>query len=61
MGACFKESVIYQIWSAMGVTFRPHKAITAGLRYQQHENGALLTIRYATDEDWSKNFRNKTL
>ena len=61
MGACFKESVLYQLWSSMDVEFRPHKAITAGLRYQQHGNGALLTIRYATEDDWSKNFRNKIL
>jgi hypothetical protein len=61
MGACFKQSVLYQLWSAMGVRFRPHKAITKGLRYKRHGNGALLTIKYATEEDWSKNFRNKTI
>jgi hypothetical protein len=48
MGACFKQSVLYQLWSAAGVQFRPHKPI-------------LLTILYATEESWSKNFRVKTL
>ena len=61
MGACFKQSVLYQLWSAAGVQFRPHKAITKGLRYTEHSNGHLLTILYATEEDWSKNFRDKTL
>ena len=61
MGACFKQSVLYQLWSAAGVQFRPHKAITRGLRYTKHSNGHLLTILYATEEDWSKNFRDKTL
>ena len=61
MGACFKQSVLYQLWSAMGVKFRPHKAITKRLRYTTHGNGNLLTIRYATEEDWSKNFRDKMM
>jgi hypothetical protein len=59
MGACFKQSVLYQLWSAAGVKFMPHKAITKRLRYSAHGNGDLLTIRYATEEDWSKNFRDK--
>jgi hypothetical protein len=61
MGACFKQSVLYQLSSAMGVRFLPHKAITKRLRYTTHGNGDLLTIRYATEEDWSKNFRDKTI
>jgi len=61
MGACFKDSVLYQLWSAQGVKFHPHKAITKGLRYKTHENGHLLTIRYATEEDWSKNLRDKPI
>ena len=61
MGACFKQAVLYQLWSAAGVEFWPHKAITSGLRYTTHGNGHLLTILYATEEDWSKNFRDKTI
>jgi hypothetical protein len=61
MGACFRQSVLYQLWSAAGVRFRPHKAITRGLRYAEHSNGHLLTILYATDADWSKNYRDKAL
>jgi hypothetical protein len=61
MGACFEESMLYQLWTTMGVQFRPHKAITKELRFTKHENGHLLTIRYALDEDWSKTLRNKLL
>jgi hypothetical protein len=61
MGACFKQSVLHQLWSAMGVRFLPHKPITNRLRYTKHGNGELLTIRYATEEDWSKNFRDKRI
>ena len=61
MGACFKQSVLYQLWSAAGVQFRPNKAITKGLRYTKHGNGPLLTFLYATEEDWSKNFRDKMI
>jgi hypothetical protein len=61
MGACFKQSVLYQLWSAAGVKFQPHGAITKRLRYTTHGNGDLLTIRYATEADWSKNFRDKTI
>ena len=49
MGACFRQSVLYQLWSAAGVQFRPHKPITKGLRYTKHSNGHLLTILYATE------------
>ena len=61
MGACFRQSVMYQLWSAAGVQFRPHKQITRRLRYTEHSNGHLLTILFATEQDWSKNYRDKTL
>jgi hypothetical protein len=61
MGACFKQSVLYQLWSAAGVKFMPHTAIIKRLRYTTHGNGDLLTIRYATEEDWSKNLRDKKI
>ena len=61
MGACFEESVLFHLWMAMGVKFRTHTTIQNRLRYQQHDNGGLLTIRYATEESWSKNFRDKPL
>ena len=45
-----------QAWSS-GRTRRSR----SGLRYTTHGNGHLLTILYATEEDWSKNFRDKTI
>jgi hypothetical protein len=61
MGACFKDSVLYQLWAAGGVRFQRHKPIARGLRYREHGNGHLLTIRYGTEEDWSKNLRDKMI
>ena len=40
---------MYQLWSAAGVQFRPHKQITRRLRYAEHSNGHLLTILFATE------------
>lgn len=56
-GACFKESILYRLWTAGGVEFR---ALKADLRYNQHQNGHLLRILYATDEPWSKSLRNRS-
>jgi hypothetical protein len=61
MGACFKESMLFHLWSAQQVQFRSHQCISKNLRYTRHENGSLLTIRYAAEEDWSKTFRDKAL
>jgi len=60
MGAMLKESLLYALWSAEGVTFKPH-AIQAKLRYQQHTNGSLITVEYLLDRPWSKNLRDKAL
>jgi hypothetical protein len=38
IGACFNNSVLYQLWSSAGVKFHPHKAITKRLRYTKHDN-----------------------
>lgn len=56
-GACFKESILYRLWTAGGIEFR---ALKADLRYNQHQNGHLLRILYATDEPWSKTLRKRS-
>lgn len=57
--ACFTASMLYQLWSARGVQLQPvGKEFFDGLRYQQHGNGAHLTIRYVQDEHWSKTKRD---
>ncbi|MXN67509.1 hypothetical protein GR183_21605 [Stappia sp. GBMRC 2046] len=61
-GACFKETLLHQLWSAKGVQFRPvEETLSRSLRYQTHGNGALIDIYYASDEEWSKNYRDKPL
>jgi hypothetical protein len=61
MAACFKQSILYQLWSVASVKFQPHKAIAKGLRYTAHGNGDRLTILYASDEPWSKCYRDKAM
>jgi hypothetical protein len=61
MGACFQQSTLFHLWTKMNVNFRSHHAIEGKLRYRQHQNGHLLTIRYAAEEPWSKTFRDKAL
>ena len=55
-GACFKDTLLYLLWEAQGVEFEP---LELSLRYIVHTCGDLLTIKYATDEPWSKTLRNR--
>lgn len=58
--ACFKDSLLYRIWVAQGYDIQPVKNVWhESLRYRQHENGGTITIQYASDEAWSKNYRDK--
>lgn len=41
------------------VVFRETRAFDRHLRYTQHSNGDLLSVEYLTEEDWSKNLRDK--
>ena len=60
--ALFTESTLYKLWTAQGVQLKPvANALLEGLRYRQHGNGALITIRYLTDRDWSKTLRDKPI
>ena len=61
MGACFEESMLYHLWSAAGVQFETHRAIEGQVRYTTHPNDHALTILYATDENWSKNMRKRSV
>lgn len=60
--ACFTESVLYYLWrnwkdDGINVVFND---ITGQftLRYEKHDNGALVDIYFAIDRGWSKNIRN---
>jgi hypothetical protein len=59
--AAFQNTLLYRLWAAQNVQFKPDKLITRHLRYQQHPNGPLLTINYLTVESWSKRFRDRML
>ena len=61
MGACFEESMLFHLWSAAGVQFETYRAIEGQVRYTTHPNDHALTILYATDEDWSKNMRKRSV
>ncbi len=55
--ANFEDTAMYRLWAEQGVTFEPDPEFAKRLRYQQHPNGELLTIRYASERQWSKKQR----
>lgn len=58
--ALFQDTCLYRLWSAEGVVFEPvGRGMQEALRYQQHSNGQLITIRYVTDAAWSKTLRDR--
>ena len=60
--ALFKETSLYKLWHAQGMDFQPVDIhLTESLRYQRHENGPVVSIRYVTEEDWSKTLRDKRI
>ena len=61
MGACFKELMLYRLWTNQGVQFETNKAIESQVRYTTHPHDNLLTILYLFDGAWSKNLRNKLI
>ena len=61
MSACLSDSLLYRIWTLDGMKWRDHRAIMSGLRSTRHDNGHLLTVHYATEEDWSKKRRDSSL
>jgi hypothetical protein len=59
-GACIEDTMLYRLWTDQGVRLRPvNDDLRQTLRYDQHANGHLITILYATEEEWSKTFRDK--
>jgi hypothetical protein len=54
VSANFTDSMVYRLWSAKGVDFREDRRLTSALRFQEHTNGHLITIKYADEGSWSK-------
>jgi hypothetical protein len=55
--ALFEDSMIYQLWKKMGVDFVKDERLSKGLRFQEHENGGLVTIKFADEALWSRSRR----
>ncbi len=63
-GANFKKSMLYKVWSAKGVEFKPlppflKKHLRDEFRAGTHENGDRLKIYYAYNSNWSKHLRDQ--
>jgi hypothetical protein len=58
MSACFRDTLLYRLWTLSGVGWKEHKGITSQVRASEHTNGKLLTIYYAVERDWSKRLRD---
>jgi hypothetical protein len=58
VSANFEDSLMFRLWNQQGVKFEADPQFPKGLRYIQHSNGNLVTIRYASEQQWSKRRRN---
>ena len=52
--ANFTDTMVYRLWSAKGVEFKEDRTLTSSLRFQEHKNGHLITIKYADERSWSR-------
>jgi len=56
-GALFKESILYLLWSKMGVKFIEASGVS--LRYQNHDHVKNLKILWSIEQDYSKFLRDQ--
>ena len=61
LGANLNDSIMCKYFAKEGYTFSDHTAINKALRYQSHNNGSRLLIKYLTDGKWSKSLRNRKI
>jgi hypothetical protein len=54
LGARFEETLLYKVWSNLGVLFRRDRSLTRSLKYTEHTNGHLISFHYACSANWSK-------
>jgi hypothetical protein len=57
--ANFADTLVYKLWRNMGVTFQEDDGLSQALRFQHHSNGNLITIKYATEQSWSKALQDR--
>lgn len=58
LGARTEETLLYKIWSKLGVRFVKHDRLMKELRYAEHENGHLVNFMYASESNWSQSKAN---
>lgn len=60
--ACMEDTMFHRLFTARGIVLEPVTGkLVEELRYQSHEHGDRIVIRYASEEAWSKRFRDRTL
>jgi hypothetical protein len=57
--ALFEHSLVYQLWGQAGVKFIEDNKFK--LRFNQHDNGRLITIKYGDERQWSRKRRESNL
>jgi len=58
--ANFRDTLVYELWSHLGVRFEEDKALSQNLRFQEHQNGQLVSIKYLIDRPWSKYIQDES-
>ena len=59
MSACLEDTLLHRLWTLDGMQWQDASRISKNLRATEHRNGNLLTIHYATEQDWSKRLRDR--
>jgi len=60
--ACMTETTFFRLFTAKGIEWKPVSAsLHAHLRYTRHEHGERITIFYASEEAWSKCYRDRSV
>ena len=58
--ACMEDTMLARLWRAQGYVLEEVGCdLKNALRYQSHTNGADITVYYASEEAWSKSFRDR--
>ena len=60
--ACMTETTFFRLFAAKGVGWEPvSERLHDHLRYTRHEHGERVTIYYASEEAWSKRYRDRSV
>jgi hypothetical protein len=57
--ANFEDTLICKLWTAEGVKFKEDAALKKALRFREHRNGDLISIKYLTDLTWSQKLQGR--